>query len=214
MDCIDACRQGAVGYRFRFAKTGAKPAVAFEAVDDTRKPDTARRSFLTGLGLLAASAAVRAQEKKVDGGLAVILDKKIPDRATPCRPARSPESPEYGGPLYRLPALRVGMSRRRIAAFGPSGDPDAARNVLNERGYCRPECAKCAEVCPTDAIRLTGLAEKSSIQIGHAVWVKENCVPLYGTGWIAATALAIVRREPLRWFRPIPIRRILRKSPL
>ena len=42
----------------------------------------------------------------------------------------------------------------------------------------RPECAKCAEVCPTDAIRLTGLAEKSSIQIGHAVWVKENCVPL------------------------------------
>ena len=63
MDCIDACRQGAVGYRFRFAKTGAKPAVAFEAVGDTRKPDTARRSFLTGLGLLAASAAVRAQEK-------------------------------------------------------------------------------------------------------------------------------------------------------
>ena len=38
MDCIDACRQGAVGYRFRFAKTGAKPAVAFEAVGDTRKP--------------------------------------------------------------------------------------------------------------------------------------------------------------------------------
>ena len=86
MDCIDACRQGAVGYRFRFAKTGAKPAVAFEAVGDTRKPDTARRSFLTGLGLLAASAAVRAQEKKVDGGLAVILDKKIPDRATPVVP--------------------------------------------------------------------------------------------------------------------------------
>ena len=45
-----------------------------------------------------------------------------------------------------------------------------------ERGYCRPECAKCAEVCPTDAIRLTDLAEKSSIQIGHAVWIAANCV--------------------------------------
>ena len=31
-------------------------------------------------------------------------------------------------------------------------------------------------MCPTDAIRLTGLAEKSSIQIGHAVWIAENCV--------------------------------------
>ena len=25
---------------------------------------------------------------------------------------------------------------------------------------------------------LTSLAEKSAIQIGHAVWIKENCVPL------------------------------------
>jgi len=25
-----------------------------------------------------------------------------------------------------------------------------------ERGYCRPECAKCAEVCPTDAIHQKG----------------------------------------------------------
>ena len=47
-----------------------------------------------------------------------------------------------------------------------------------ERGYCRPECAKCAEVCPTDAIHLTSLADKSSIQIGHAVWIRKNCVPL------------------------------------
>lgn len=47
-----------------------------------------------------------------------------------------------------------------------------------ERGYCRPECTKCSEVCPAGAIHLTSLAEKSAIQIGHAVWIKENCVPL------------------------------------
>ena len=45
-----------------------------------------------------------------------------------------------------------------------------------ERGYCRPECAKCAEVCPTDAIRLADFMEKASTQIGHAVWVRANCV--------------------------------------
>ena len=47
-----------------------------------------------------------------------------------------------------------------------------------ERGYCRPECTKCSEVCPTGAIRAVTAADKAAIQIGHAVWVRDNCVPL------------------------------------
>ena len=45
-----------------------------------------------------------------------------------------------------------------------------------ERGYCRPECNKCSEVCPAGAIKPISLAEKSSIRIGHAVWRRRNCV--------------------------------------
>lgn len=47
-----------------------------------------------------------------------------------------------------------------------------------ERGYCRPECNKCSEVCPAGAIRPISIEEKSSTSIGHAVWIKENCIPL------------------------------------
>ena len=47
-----------------------------------------------------------------------------------------------------------------------------------ERGYCRPECTKCAEVCPAGAIHEITPADKSAIQIGHAIWIRENCVPL------------------------------------
>ena len=47
-----------------------------------------------------------------------------------------------------------------------------------ERGYCRPECTKCGEVCPTGAIKPITRAQKSATQIGHAVWIKKNCVPL------------------------------------
>ncbi len=50
--------------------------------------------------------------------------------------------------------------------------------VSYERGYCRPECTRCSEVCPTGAIRLLDRAEKSATQIGHAVWLRENCVVL------------------------------------
>ncbi|MDE6634725.1 MAG: 4Fe-4S binding protein, partial [Bacteroidaceae bacterium] len=47
-----------------------------------------------------------------------------------------------------------------------------------ERGYCRPECTRCSDVCPAGAILPITVADKSSIQVGHAVWVKENCLPL------------------------------------
>lgn len=86
MDCIDKCRQGAIRYTRR--KTNkAEIQTAQPAVD---KPD--RRKFFTVSALLATSAALKAQEKvqlpdkKVDGGLAIIEDKKKPDRTTPITP--------------------------------------------------------------------------------------------------------------------------------
>lgn len=45
-----------------------------------------------------------------------------------------------------------------------------------ERGYCRPECTRCSEVCPTGAIKRITKAEKSAIQIGRAMWIKESCL--------------------------------------
>ena len=47
-----------------------------------------------------------------------------------------------------------------------------------ERGYCRPECTKCSEVCPAGAITAVSREDKSSTQIGHAVWIEKNCVVL------------------------------------
>ena len=47
-----------------------------------------------------------------------------------------------------------------------------------ERGYCRPECTRCSEACPAGAIVRISAAEKSSTQIGHAVWLRANCLPL------------------------------------
>jgi formate hydrogenlyase subunit 6/NADH:ubiquinone oxidoreductase subunit I len=45
-----------------------------------------------------------------------------------------------------------------------------------ELGYCRPECVKCSEVCPTGAIKKITRAEKSAIQIGYAIWKEDLCI--------------------------------------
>mgnify|MGYP000750798482 FL=1 len=83
MDCINKCRKGAITYTRRKSVSAAvsqETSVAPEQVND------ARRAFLSTTAVFAAAAALKAQEKKVDGGLAVIEDKKIPERATPITP--------------------------------------------------------------------------------------------------------------------------------
>ncbi len=170
MDCLDACAQGAISYRRR-KKQPAADAVAEPAVD------VSRRHFLTGAALLVGAAAAKAQEKKVDGGLAILLDKKVPHRATPIVPAGAQG-------LSHLAQHCTGC--QLCVAACPNGvlRPSTRLETLMqpessyERGYCRPECTKCSEVCPAGAILRLTPEEKTAVQIGHAVWVKENCIPL------------------------------------
>ena len=175
MDCIDTCKHGAISYRYAYGKH--KPAVAPSPEQPSNEGGNSRRSFLTATALVAATALVKAQEKKVDGGLAAIEDKKIPDRQTPILPP--------GAQRARHFAQHCTGCQLCVSAC-PNGVLRPSTNLMKlmqpemsyERGYCRPECKRCSEVCPTGAIHLTDVAEKVSTQVGHAVWVKENCVPL------------------------------------
>lgn len=176
MDCIDTCRHQAITYRWvrkngKNVKTGKNNRVNTGGIDETR------RSFFTATAALATTAALKAQEKKVDGGLAVIEDKKIPKRATAIVPPGALSARSFA---QHCTACQLCVSVCPNGVLRPSTDLTKLMQpeMSYERGYCRPECTKCSEVCPAGAIRPITVAEKSSIQIGHAVWVKENCVPL------------------------------------
>lgn len=45
-----------------------------------------------------------------------------------------------------------------------------------EFGYCRPNCVKCGEVCPTGAISALGLQQKAKIKIGLAKTDFDKCI--------------------------------------
>lgn len=167
-DCINKCHKGAISY------TRRRPAVA----ESNQKTDaSSRRAFLSVTATIAATAALRAQEKTVDGGLAVIEDKKRPDRKTKIVPpgARSIKNLESHCTACQLcvAACPNGVLRPSTN-LGSLMQPESSY----ERGYCRPECVRCSEVCPAGAIRPITVADKSSVQIGHAVWVRDNCIPL------------------------------------
>ena len=165
LDCIEKCRQGAIRYIPRKKTTSESVEPAHED-----KKENPRREFLSFAGLLAGTALLKAQEKKVDGGLAVIEDKKIPNRITPITP---PGSLSASNIAQHCTACQLCISACPNQVLRPSGNlMTFMQPVMSyERGYCRPECTKCSEVCPTGAIRPITVAEKSSRQIGHAVWV-------------------------------------------
>ena len=168
MDCIGKCRQNAISYTM---KRSTKPSVAS---DNSKVESPARRDFLS-LTALFAMMSVRAQEKKVDGGLAAIADKKIPERSTRIVP---PGAQGLRNMERHCTGCQLCVSVCPNRVLRPSG---SLMNLMQpecsyERGYCRPECTKCSEVCPTGAIHRIDKAEKSAIQIGHAVWIKDNCI--------------------------------------
>lgn len=170
MDCVETCKHGAIRYQLR----RRKPLV--HSVED-KTVDKSRRGFLTATAALAGTAALQAQGKKVDGGMAVILDKKVPKRQTPIVP---PGAVSLRNMANHCTACQLCVSVCPNNVLRPSTKLETLMQpeASYERGYCRPECTKCSEVCPAGAILKIDVEEKSSIQIGHAVWVRENCLPV------------------------------------
>ena len=163
MDCLESCSKGAIKYEMR--KGSAKKGATV---------DSSRRNFIIGAGLLATSAA-KAQEMKLDGGYAKIIDKEPPFKNRALTPAGSLSARNMAAHCTGC-QLCVAVCPTQV--LRPSTDLTTfMQPVMSyEKGYCRPECNKCSQVCPTGAIKPITVEEKTSIQIGHAEWVRKNCV--------------------------------------
>ena len=139
--------------------------------------DASKRSFLLASALVSTAAMAQKKEKLMDGGLADIEDKVAPQRQTPLTP---PGSLSFQNLSTRCTGCQLCVSECPNQVLRPSGDLMHLMQptMSYEHGYCRPECTRCSEVCPAGAIKKIDKPEKTSIQIGHAVWIKKNCVVL------------------------------------
>ena len=173
-DCIDKCKFGALKYSIpsKSGKTNNNSDTS-----NSNPIDASKRSFLIASALVSTAALAQKKEKLMDGGLAELEDKVTPERQTPLTP---PGSLSFQNFAQHCTGCQLCVSECPNHVLRPSSDlmhlmlPE----MSYEKGHCRPECNRCSQVCPAGAMKPVDKDEKTSIQIGHAVWIKKNCVPI------------------------------------
>ena len=183
-DCLDKCSHDALS--FGRPKCSATAPAAGDDNNTKARQDNAqptRRAFLTATATVLAASALKAEEKTTDGGIKELIDKQRPQRQQPICP---PGSVSLRHLQQHCTGCQLCVSACPNGVLRPSSDlmhlmmPEASY----ERGYCRPECTRCSDVCPAGAIiRFEGdekarRAVKASTKVGTAHWIKDNCVVL------------------------------------
>ncbi|MBR1469107.1 MAG: 4Fe-4S binding protein [Prevotella sp.] len=181
-NCVNLCKFGALKYGFKEFRSSGVQGVQESGSSGVQEPkggaspDASRRSFLLATAMVS-TAALAQEAKKVDGGFAKIEDKVAPTRQTPLTPPGSISAKNF---QQHCTGCQLCVSECPNGVLRPSTDLMHLMmpTMSYEVGYCRPECNRCSEVCPTGAIKFLKHEDKASTQIGHAVWIKKNCIPL------------------------------------
>ena len=162
-NCLGECKAGALSF------SGKWKAESGKSVDDSR------RKFVVGTVAVGAAMAVQAQEQKMDGGLAAIAGKKVPERKTPLKPFGARSLKNFH---QRCTACQLCVSQCPEKVLRPSTKLTSLMQpeMSYTDGYCRLACTRCSEVCPSGAILPVTKEEKTAISIGVAVVLKDNCI--------------------------------------
>ena len=171
-NCMVVCPKGAIDYK-HLPRKAAAPASG--QTSNGNGVDEGKRAFLIGSAVAIGSAALAQEKKKVDGGLAFIEDKVAPERKTPVVPAGARSLSNF---RTRCTGCQLCVSQCPNDVLRPSTDlMHLMQPVMSfEKGYCRPECTSCSDVCPTGAITKILKEEKAVTKKGQAFWVHWNCV--------------------------------------
>lgn len=187
-NCVDACDHNAIRYTFRRKKlslplmqpvnmASASPSVKAETAE-TVKMKVDRRQFLaTGLIVAAAPVmnAVGKGEKRI---------KAISNAGKPLAVQRAVAPPgrrsmaEY---LERCTGCGLCVARCPGKVLRPSTNELGWLNMLHpimdyDKSYCRYNCTRCSDVCPTGALQPLSVEEKHIFIIGHARVEAANCI--------------------------------------
>lgn len=167
-NCLDSCKFGALKYRMAWNRKAC-------GASGTAKDNAGRRAFISSSVIAATAIALKAQEKKVDGGYAAVTAKKAPERTNPIVPFGSVSLKHF---QQHCTGCQLCVSQCPNDVLSPSTSLERLMQpeMSYENGWCRPECTKCSEVCPAGAILEITPEEKTAIHVGTASVDLDLCV--------------------------------------
>ena len=188
-NCIDNCKFGALKYSFAWGQSRQA------ASDSTSAPaDKTRRAFMVGSAMALGGTALSSvkalaqtettEEEPVkiegEGGFADIIPKVAPKRSVAITPFGSESVKDF---YSHCTACQLCVAVCPNNVLRPSKD---IKHLMQpemsfERGYCRPECVKCSEVCPAGAILKITPEEKTQWKVGTAHITPWLCIVDNGT---------------------------------
>ncbi len=166
-------------------RTSGGQSTTESVAEPVEATDKGRRAFLVGGaavigGSLMSSIPTKAEEeeikdKKRDGGFAEIIPKKIPARKNPVTPFGSQSIDNF---YQHCTACQLCVTVCPNNVLRPSSRLEHLMQpeMSFEKGYCRPECVKCSEVCPAGAILKITPEEKTDWKVGTASVDYDLCV--------------------------------------
>lgn len=141
--------------------------------------DSGRRSFLTWSSSMAQNSAVGAVKQKMDNGIAAVTKKRNPKSRIPIIPAGA-ETWEHYKNACDVCQKCVEVCPQKVLKPSLAYASFMLPELEFRNSYCLVDCVKCNEVCPTGALEKITAEEKAAIQIGYAVWLRENCIVIEG----------------------------------
>ena len=167
-NCLDSCRFGALKYRMAWNRKAC-------GASGTAQDNAGRRAFISSSVIAATAIALKAQEKKVDGGYAAVTAKKAPERTNPIVPFGAMSLKHFH---QHCTGCQLCVSQCPNDVLRPSTSLERLMQpeMSYENGWCRPECTKCSEVCPAGAILEITPEEKTAIHVGTASVDLDLCV--------------------------------------
>jgi ferredoxin-type protein NapF len=165
MNCLDSCPEKAILYRFSLAKKEIIPGNA-------AAENVSRRNFIkTSVGGAAAIAGLMAPARLFAG----------PGEASETNPVMPPGAISIWHFTEKCTACQLCISSCPTHVLQPSFFEYGLSGIFQprmdfKRSFCKYDCTRCLEVCPTGAIQLSDLLDKKKIQIGLAVFEKNQCL--------------------------------------
>lgn len=140
-----------------------------------KKVDLSRRHFLSFSATLVHDESVHAINNSVGKGVSSFTGKRNPKSKTPVFPPGGRSYAEFRTKCNSCMSC-IEVCPSKILEPGIKFGQGLIPHISFRNGWCEPNCLKCSEICPTGALKIDSAEEKKEIIIGHAVWIKENCL--------------------------------------